>query len=73
MIVILKSNPTSEDVAKVEQHVRDLGYEPHTIRGEVRTVVAAVGDESSHQTLESLVSLPEVDNVLPIQKRYKAH
>lgn len=71
MIIILKSHPTDEHVRDIETRVRDLGYEPHTIRGVVRTVVAAVGDESQHATLEYLKSLPFVENVLPVQKRYK--
>lgn len=71
MIIVLKSKPTDEDVACIEEHVRRAGYEPHTIRGEVRTVVAAVGDEAEHASLVSLKSLDIVENVLPIQKRYK--
>jgi len=71
MIVVLKPNTGEEQVAAVEQKIRALGYEPHTIRGEVLTVVAAIGDETTHASLESLVSLPMVDNVLPVQKRYK--
>jgi len=71
MIIILRPHSTDADVRAVEQRVREAGYEPHTIRGEVRTVVACVGDESQHASLESLVSLPEVDNVLPVQRKYK--
>jgi 3-deoxy-7-phosphoheptulonate synthase len=71
MIIVLKSGPTDEDIVCIEEHVRRAGYEPHTIRGEVRTVVAAVGDEAEHASLVSLKSLDIVENVLPIQKRYK--
>lgn len=71
MIVVLRPNPTDEEVTDIEQRVQELGYEPHTIRGVVRTVVAAVGDESAKASLESLISLPSVENVMPVQKRYK--
>jgi 3-deoxy-7-phosphoheptulonate synthase len=71
MIIVLKPRPSDTDIRTVEDDVRKLGYTPHTIRGVVRTVVAAVGDETSHQTLEVLESLPCVDRVIPIQRRYK--
>ena len=34
-------------------------------------MVAAIGDERTHQTLESLTALPQVESVLRVQKRYK--
>ncbi len=71
MIVILRAGVGDEDVREIEQKVEALGYHPHTIRGDVRTVVAAVGDETQHESLLSLVNLPQVENVLPVQKRYK--
>ena len=71
MIIVLKSHSSDAEVSQVEQEVRRLGYEPHTIRGVVRTVVAAVGDETTHHTLETLAVLPMVERVMPVQKRYK--
>ena len=71
MIIVMKVGAGDGDVRGVEDKVRELGYEPHTIRGEVRTVVAAVGDESTHASLEPLIHLPMVDQVLPVQKKYK--
>ncbi len=71
MIIVLKLHSTDDEVARVEESVRELGYEPHTIRGEIRTVVACVGDETTHKSPEALETLPEVDSVVPIQKRYK--
>jgi 3-deoxy-7-phosphoheptulonate synthase len=71
MIIVMKLDTDEAAVATVERHVRDLGYQPHTLRGEVRTVIACIGDETSHASLESLVNLPEVSEVVPIQKKYK--
>ena len=71
MIVILKPHPTDQEVLHIETRVRELGYEPHTIRGEVRTVVAAVGDETTHKSLEALLSIPAVERVMPVQQKYK--
>jgi len=71
MIIIMRPRSTDEEVRDIEERVRTLGYEPHTIRGVIRTVVAAVGDESAHATLETLIALPTVENVLPVQKKFK--
>jgi 3-deoxy-7-phosphoheptulonate synthase len=71
MIIVLRPNTPSDQVEIVMQEVAKLGYTPHPIRGELQTVVAAIGDERTHHTLESLTALPQVERVLPVQKRYK--
>lgn len=71
MIIVLKLNPSPEDVATVETHVRELGYEPHTLNGAVRTVIACIGDETDHTDLHALLNLPMVTEVVPIQKKFK--
>jgi 3-deoxy-7-phosphoheptulonate synthase len=71
MIVILKSGTVKEQVSEVIQEVQKLGYIPHPVYGELQTVIAAIGDERTHHTLESLTVLPQVERVLPVQKRYK--
>ena len=55
----------------VLKEIRKLGYKPHVMRGVERTVVGAIGDERTHQTLETLTSWPQVESVMPVQKRYK--
>src|SRR5258707_2078110 len=71
MIVILKPHSTETEIQTVIDEVEKLGYTPHPIRGALQTVVAAIGDERVHQTLESLNALPQVERVLRVQKRYK--
>src|SRR5260370_12076550 len=71
MIVILKPHSTETEIQSVIDEVEKLGYTPHPIRGALQTVVAAIGDERVHQTLESLNALPQVERVLRVQKRYK--
>ncbi len=58
-------------IDEVIEEVRKLGYEPAPIHGATQTVIAAIGDERTHQTLESLSVLPQVESVLRVQKRYK--
>jgi 3-deoxy-7-phosphoheptulonate synthase len=71
MIVVCRPNTPQEEVEKVIEEVRKLGYDPRPIYGEFQTVVAAIGDERSHHTLETLIAWPQVENVLRVQKRYK--
>lgn len=71
MIIVLKVGATEEEVQEVAQAVKKFGYEPRLIRGVERTVVACVGDERMHHTLESLIVLPQVEHVTPVQKKYK--
>ena len=51
--------------------LKQFGYEPRLIRGVERTIVACIGDERNHHTLESLIVLPTVESVIPVQKKYK--
>jgi 3-deoxy-7-phosphoheptulonate synthase len=71
MIIVLTPHSTTDEIRHVEDNIRELGYEPHVIRGVVRTVIAAVGDETTQRSLEILAGLPMVEKVIPIQKRYK--
>jgi 3-deoxy-7-phosphoheptulonate synthase len=71
MIVILKPGIARKEEAAVLKEIRALGYKPHVMRGVERTVIGAIGDERTHKTLESLSSWPQVERVMPVQKRYK--
>ena len=71
MIVVIRPNTPREQVDEVIQEVLRLGYDPRPIFGTQQTIVAAIGDERTHHTLESLNALPQVEKVMPVQKRYK--
>ncbi|MFQ3578258.1 MAG: 3-deoxy-7-phosphoheptulonate synthase [Verrucomicrobiia bacterium] len=71
MIIVVRPGSSQEKIDDVIAEVAKLGYEPRPIRGELQTVVAAIGDERTHHTLESLLALPQVESVLRVQKRYK--
>ncbi len=73
MIIVLKPKISKKDEATVIREIKKLGYKPHVMRGVARTVIGAIGDELTHQTLESLPSLfpNAVESVMPVQKRYK--
>jgi 3-deoxy-7-phosphoheptulonate synthase len=71
VIVVIKQGSSEEQIEQVIDEVRILGYTPHPIRGTLQTVIAAIGDERTHHTLESLNALPQVQQVMRVQKRYK--
>ena len=71
MIVVLKPNVTKKDETAVLKEIRKLGYRPHVMRGVERTVIGAIGDERKNHTLETLAVWPQVERVIPVQKRYK--
>ena len=73
MIIVLKPDVSKKQETTVLREIRNLGYRPHVMRGVARTVIGAIGDELTHQSLETLVTLfPQtVESVMPVQKRYK--
>src|SRR4029077_10836197 len=71
MIIVLKPDISKKDEAAVLKEIRKLGYKPHVMRGVSRTVIGAIGDERTHQSLETLLTWPQVESVMPVQKRYK--
>ena len=71
MIIVLKPHIAKKDEAAVLKEIKRLGYRPHIMRGVAHTVIGAIGDERTHRTLESLTSWPQVQSVMPVQKRFK--
>src|SRR5215813_275295 len=73
MIIILKPGITKKQETSILKEIRKRGYRPHVMRGVARTVIGAIGDELTHQSLETLaITFPQiVESVSPVQKRYK--
>ena len=71
MIIVLKSGVSEADVQHVCERVVELGYQPHTIRGEFKTIVAAVGEERGKADLRLLEALETVESVMPVQQPFK--
>jgi 3-deoxy-7-phosphoheptulonate synthase len=71
MIIVLKAGASEAEIEDVTQRVRGLGYTPHMIRGELRTVIGAVGDERGKEDLMSLQNLECVEVVQRILQPFK--
>ena len=71
MIIVMHRDATKEQVDHVIDRVKELGYTPHPIYGEKKTVIGAIGDERGKFRLESLASVPGVEVVMPILAPFK--
>jgi len=71
MIIVMKTGAPKDQVEHVIGRIRELGYTPHPIYGEQKTVIGAIGDERGKFRLESLAGMPGVETVMPILTPYK--
>lgn len=71
MIIAMKPEATEEQIQEVCRHIERYGYKPHLIRGEERVVIGAVGHGDNKDHLHNLISVPGVENVVPILQPYK--
>src|SRR2546430_10772166 len=71
MIIVLKAGSSDAEVEDVCGRIERMGYRAHTIRGEVRTVIGAIGDDRGKDRLKSLESLECVEAVQPILQPFK--
>ena len=71
MIIVMKHGASQQQIEHVFAEVQELGFQVHPIYGELRTVIACVGDERGKERLLALDSLDGVESVVPILKPYK--
>jgi 3-deoxy-7-phosphoheptulonate synthase len=71
MIISMRLHATKEEVAQVRARIEEFGYKVHSIEGEERVVIGAVGMGDVTQCLESLEALPQVEKAVRISAPYK--
>ena len=71
MIIVMKAGASQQEIDRVFEKVQELGFRVHPIYGELRTVIACVGDERGKYRLQALETLDGVENVVPILKPFK--
>ncbi|HDN67708.1 MAG: 3-deoxy-7-phosphoheptulonate synthase [Candidatus Latescibacteria bacterium 4484_181] len=71
MIIVMQKRAAEEQVNRVFERIKALGYKPHPIYGVERTVIGAIGDERGKVRLQSLESMPGVEKVVPILQPFK--
>jgi len=70
MIIVLKPNPTADQVQHVLDRIEELGFIPHLSQGVARTIIGVIGDEERLQ-VEPLQAIDGVESVVPIMKPFK--
>ncbi len=70
MIIITRSNVTDAEIDHIRERIESVGMRTHLSRGEVRTIIGCIGDESLLAEVP-LRSLPGVESVTPVLKPYK--
>src|SRR5690242_3154448 len=70
MIIVTKSDVTDAEIDHIRERIESLGMRTHLSRGERRTIIGCIGDESLLDEVP-LRSLPGVESVVPVLKPYK--
>src|SRR5712692_6901535 len=70
MIIVLRPNPSQEQIDHILERIKELGFKAHLSKGELRTIIGVIGDENKLQA-EPLSAIPGVEQVLPILKPFK--
>jgi 3-deoxy-7-phosphoheptulonate synthase len=70
MMIIMKSDATDEQINHVTDTLKKKGFGVHLSRGVERTIIGAIGDKSAI-SIENIVVLPGVSDVVPIRKPFK--
>jgi 3-deoxy-7-phosphoheptulonate synthase len=70
MILVIRPEATLEQIEHVIERVRELGFTPHVSRGESRTIVGVIGDETKPEA-QNFSAIPGVEQVLAIMKPFK--
>jgi 3-deoxy-7-phosphoheptulonate synthase len=71
MIISMKLHATKQEVDAVCDRIKDFGYKVHSIAGEERCVIGAVGVGDVTACLESLEAMPQVEKAVRISAPYK--
>jgi 3-deoxy-7-phosphoheptulonate synthase len=70
MIIITRPHVTDAEIDHIRERIESVGMRTHLSRGEQRTIIGCIGDESLLAELP-LRSLPGVESVTPVLKPYK--
>jgi 3-deoxy-7-phosphoheptulonate synthase len=67
----MRLHATKEEIEHVCERIREFGYKVHSIQGEERVVIGAVGVGDVTACLESLAAAPGVESAVRISAPYK--
>ncbi|MBZ5514025.1 MAG: 3-deoxy-7-phosphoheptulonate synthase [Acidobacteriia bacterium] len=71
MIISMRKKASKEEIEAVCDRIREFGFKVHSIQGEERVVIGAVGVGDVTPCLESLEAMPGVESAVRISAPYK--
>jgi len=71
MIVSMRTDATESEITHICARIREFGYTAHTMPGQNRMVIGAIGSKYVEGTLEALEAAPGVEKVVRISAPYK--
>ena len=71
MIISMALHATREQIDQVRERIQELGYKVHSIQGEERVVIGAVGVGDVTHCLEQIEAMPGVESAVRISAPYK--
>lgn len=70
MILVIRPDASLETIDHAIERIKELGFTPHVSRGETRTIIGVIGDETKPQA-DMLLQIPGVEQALPVMKPFK--
>ncbi|OGS24155.1 MAG: 3-deoxy-7-phosphoheptulonate synthase [Elusimicrobia bacterium RIFOXYB2_FULL_48_7] len=70
MILTLKAHATEKEIKQVTAKIKELGFQAHVSKGEVKTIIGVVG-EKAITTRGIFETITAVEAITPISKPYK--
>ena len=70
MMIVMKEEATTEQVASVVARVESVGARAHIVEGQLQVVIGAIGEQEQVAKL-AFDGLPGVDHTVPISRPYK--
>src|SRR5438477_8419852 len=70
MILVIRPDASLEVIDHAVKRIEELGFTAHVSRGETRTIIGVIGDETK-PAAEMLLQIPGVEQALPVMKPFK--
>ena len=71
MIISMRRHASRAEIDEVTQRIEEFGYKIHTIEGEERVVIGAIGVGDTSACLEALEAMSQVEKAVRISAPYK--
>jgi len=70
MLIVMKSGATEEEISRVADAIRELGFRPHVMPGATRTAIGLTGNQGALDPAQ-FENLPGVAEAIRVSKPYK--